>query len=170
MEMSKRRKESLIPLSRQHHYALLLCLRIHRGLKSHSSDLNWLQKQVQKTLQFFESDLLPHFHAEETTLFPLSLKIAESAKVTEELWKEHEEIRSRMESLRRLMTSSEMSTLSESLKAFADLLEMHIRKEERGLFPIYEEKVTPETDREIGEKIFEQIGSAMQPTNLKLLE
>ena len=56
-----RRHESLIPLSREHQYGLLVCLRIHRGMENHRADLDWLSDRAEKVIRFFESDLRMHF-------------------------------------------------------------------------------------------------------------
>jgi hemerythrin-like domain-containing protein len=52
---------------------------------------------------------------------------------------------------------------------FADTLEAHIRKEERELFPIYEQQASPETIVRVERAIFSLIGSATQPRNPELL-
>ena len=51
---SNRRHESLIPLSREHHYGLPVCLRIHRGIENHQADVSWLSERADKVIRFFE--------------------------------------------------------------------------------------------------------------------
>jgi len=53
MTASSRRHDSLIPLSREHQYALMLCLRIHRGLIEHDRDANWLVVKAWQAVRFF---------------------------------------------------------------------------------------------------------------------
>ena len=65
-----RRHESIIPLSREHQYGLLECLRIHRGIEGHRTDVSRLSERAEKVIRFFESDLKKHFKAEERVLFP----------------------------------------------------------------------------------------------------
>jgi iron-sulfur cluster repair protein YtfE (RIC family) len=170
MKRAKRRRESIIPLSREHQYALLLCLRIHRGVEKHRKDLNWLHEQTRKTIQFFDSNLAAHFQTEEAVLFPAMANLTDAAALILTLCEEHEEIKRRIEHLRGIEWPSENKTLANALNSFADLLEAHIRKEERQLFPIFEKEVTTEVDRKVGQEILSRIGPALQPKNPELLE
>jgi hemerythrin-like domain-containing protein len=52
---------------------------------------------------------------------------------------------------------------------FADLLESHIRKEERNLFPIYEQQVSEELAQRVAQDISDHIGQALHPKNPGLL-
>jgi hemerythrin-like domain-containing protein len=170
MEKTKRRNDSIIPLSREHHYALLLCLRIHRGVKKYEKDLHWLQEQRRKTILFFETNLVTHFDVEENVLFPAMSGMIVSSELIDLLRKEHEEIRTRIEHFRGMERAGESTALASALNNFADLLEAHIRKEERQLFPIYEQEVTTEADQRVGQDILNRIGTAMQPKHPELLE
>lgn len=163
---SSRRDDSLIPLSRQHQYALLLCLRINRGLIEHNADSEWLQMKAGHAVRFFEGDLLTHFQAEEEFLFPAMLKFQAASELIDHLLAEHKTIRSLIDQLRTAIAGS----LAEMLKQFADTLEAHIRKEERELFPIYEQQASPETISSVQRAIFSMIGSASQPRHPELLK
>jgi len=35
------RHDGVIPLSREHHYGLMVCLRIHQGIEQHKADVDW---------------------------------------------------------------------------------------------------------------------------------
>lgn len=170
MKKAKRRNDSIIPLSREHHYALLLCLRIHRGVKKYEKDSDWLREQTRKSIRFFETNLVAHFDAEEGVLFPAISGMALTTELLDTLYKEHQEIRTRIEHLREMFRSGENTTLASALNSFADLLEAHIRKEERQLFPIYEQEVTKEADRRVGQEILNRIGTGLQPKHPELLE
>ena len=63
----------------------------------------------------------------------------------------------------------EAGLLAAQLNAFADLLEAHIRREERELFPLFEQQVTPEMAQQIGQGIIRLIGQAEQPRVPELL-
>jgi hemerythrin-like domain-containing protein len=165
METSSRRDDSLIPLSREHQYALMLCLRIHRGLIEHDSDTNWLQMKAGVAVRFFEGELTAHFQAEEEVLFPAMRELSGAQRIIDELLVEHEQMRRLIDQLRQI----ELSSLAPTLKEFADALEAHIRKEERELFPIYEQQASPETIVRVERAIFSLIGSASQPRNPELL-
>ena len=169
MKKSKRRQDSLIPLSRQHHYALVLCLRINRGLKTNGGDINWLRSQSRKATQFFESDLVPHFQAEEAVLFPAMSAMLNAAQLLSSLLDEHKNIREQIGLLRRLEMEREPAVIAKALIDLASMLEAHIRKEERQLFPIYEDQASSTNDAAVGEKILELIGTASQPSDPSLL-
>ena len=141
MTDSSRRHDSLIPLSREHQYGLMLCLRIHRGLIEHDADKDWLQMKAGVAVRFFEGELLTHFQAEEEFLFPAMRDLLDAMPIIGELLAEHEKMRRLIDQLRQ----SEAGSLASTLKEFADTLEAHIRKEERELFPIYEQQASPET-------------------------
>ena len=129
---SSRRHDSLIPLSREHHYALMLCLRINRGLTEREHDQDWLREKREQVSQFFADDLAAHFTAEEEVLFPAMREQEDAALLLDELSTEHR----KLEALALRVQSSEGRSLAAALKEFAGLLEKHIRKEERQLFPI----------------------------------
>ncbi|MEK6285735.1 MAG: hemerythrin domain-containing protein [Acidobacteriota bacterium] len=165
MTTSARRNDSLIPLSREHQYALMLCLRIHRGLIEHDADANWLQMKAGVAVRFFEGELAAHFQAEEEVLFPAMRELSGAQQIIDELLVEHGKMRRLIDELRQI----ELSSLASTLKEFADTLEAHIRKEERELFPIYEQQASPEIVFRVERAIFSLIGSAAQPRNPELL-
>ena len=115
------RDPNLVPLSRQHFRALVLCMRIHRK----RAECSVLQREM---LQLYSDDVRFHFQAEERFLFPAARRITALAPLVRELRAEHTR-------LRRAFAAARRRTLkAEELTRFADLLEGHIRKEERRLF------------------------------------
>jgi hemerythrin-like domain-containing protein len=165
MTESSRRHDSLIPLSREHQYALMLCLRIHRGLIEHDEDAKWAQMKAGQAVRFFDGELVTHFQAEEEFLFPAMRELSGASRIIDEMLAEHEKLRGLIDQLRRIEPGSPASTIKE----FADTLEAHIRKEERELFPIYEQQASPETISRVERAILSLIGSASQPRNPELL-
>ena len=96
-----------------------------------------LKERAREVKTFVETNLGPHFQAEEEVLFPLMRSLVpESQPILESLLREHIHIR---ESVARL---AEDSNLGKELFDLGDLLERHIRTEERELFPLYESRVT----------------------------
>lgn len=163
---SSRRHDSLIPLSREHQCGLMLCLRIHRGLVEQGANSNWLETKAGHAVRFFEGDLVAHFQAEEEVLFPAMRDLSGAGLIIDELLVEHAKMRRLVDQLR----GNEISSLAETLKEFADTLEAHIRKEERELFPIYEEQASPAMISLVERGIFGLIGSASQPRHPELLK
>jgi iron-sulfur cluster repair protein YtfE (RIC family) len=165
MTDSSRRHESLIPLSREHQYALMLCLRIHRGLIEHNTDASWLQMKASVAVRFFESELAAHFRAEEEVLFPEMRELSGAPRIIDGLLEEHEKMKRLVDRL----GEPEPDSLGSTLKELADTLEAHIRREERELFPIYEQQASPEIIFRVERAISSLIGSASQPRNPELL-
>lgn len=161
-----RRHNSLVPLSHEHHYALILCLRIHKGLPEHRTDRDWIRIKVGHAIEFFETELVVHFQAEERFLFPEMRDMAEAREILDELLAEHRKMDRLVKQLRDRGGESLVSALTE----FADTLEAHIRKEERALFPVYEREASPETISRVERAIFELIGSASRPRHPELLK
>ena len=77
-----KRDASLVPLSRQHFHALVLCMRIHRKRAERSV----LQREM---LELWSDDVRFHFQAEEKFLFPAARRIAPLAPLVRELRAEH---------------------------------------------------------------------------------
>ncbi|HSE98744.1 MAG TPA: hemerythrin domain-containing protein [Blastocatellia bacterium] len=163
---SSRRHESLIPLSREHHYGLMLCLRIHRRLPLHRDDGAWLRAKAAQTVEFFSMDLTAHFKAEEDALFPAMRGFSGASILLNELISEHREL----ERLAEQLGGAEVAQLAEALVRFADLLEAHIRKEERDLFPLYEEQAANDLAAKVGRAIRDYVGDAIQPRDPELLK
>ena len=135
------RDPNLVPLSRQHFRVLVLCMRIHRK----RAERIVLQREM---LQLYSDDVRFHFQAEEKSLFPAARRIAALAPLVRELRAEHTRLR------RAFATARRRTLKAEELTRFADLLEGHIRKEERQLFEQCQKQMSA---KELGE-----IGRSMQ--------
>ncbi|MEP6260605.1 MAG: hemerythrin domain-containing protein [Gillisia sp.] len=118
MQKPIKRHESLIPLSRDHHHGLLLSWKIRTGEKKGIST----QRIYSYANYFFNSQLVPHFRLEENNVFPL---LGAEDPLVKQALKEHRELES--------LFTKENGT-GEDLTAIANLLEQHIRFEERILF------------------------------------
>jgi hemerythrin-like domain-containing protein len=119
------RNKNLVVLSRQHHHALALCVRLDRALQAGPVDAEAWQSEI---VQHFEQEVSVHFAAEETELFPVAAKFEELKPLVDELLAEHE-------LLRVLFAGAAARSLDTvSLAEFGDRWSKHIRKEERQLF------------------------------------
>jgi hemerythrin-like domain-containing protein len=133
-----KRDPSLIPLSHDHHHALVRVFEIRRALQANAG----LAAEVTRTQDFFESDLKPHFRAEEEVLLPaLARYVGEDDPMIVRLASDHRSLEAVVEELERE---------AGALAAFADSLEGHVRFEERELFQLYQEQV-PEDERRMVE-------------------
>jgi hemerythrin-like domain-containing protein len=153
---SARRHESLIPLSREHNHGLMLCLRVRRMLGLPSVDETLVCDTAADIAQFVATDLAAHFQAEEEVLFPAMRGFSEVPLINE-LVSEHREL----EALAKRLSELKAKELVGALGRFADLLESHIRKEERALFPLYERLVSEEAAAEIGYAVKLLIGDGI---------
>ena len=124
-----KRHESIVALSREHHFGLLFCWKIRQGLK----------KQVQPERMepyvkyFWENHLFRHFNEEENLLFA-SLKDS----LVEQAISDHKHIQQLVEEI-----ILQKPVQADQLALLATAIDTHIRFEERTLFP-HLEKELPE--------------------------
>lgn len=144
------RHRSLIPLSHDHHHGLALALRCRKQAlgQSKPAGIAGLRQRVEEFRRFVSDNLERHFRAEEEILFPFIRSVApDSEPLIEDLVRGHRQIR---ECSRRLEEDSAMARL---LFDVGDLLERHIRREERELFPLFENHAGPTETARIEEEI-----------------
>ena len=132
------RHASLVPLSQDHHHGLALALRCRKQSLGQIRPMGaeGLRERAKEFLAFYASNLIPHFRAEEEVLFPLLRSVVPgSGEMIDELVRNHAQIRAAIPQL-------EAGTgLAKLIFDLGDLLERHIRKEERELFPLFEQHV-----------------------------
>ncbi len=139
-----KRHPALIPLSHDHHHGLALALRCrkHSLGQLNPGDPAAMEACAAEASRFFNENLAPHFEAEETVLFPLMTAHKECRELVAQLQGEHRQFRRMVE------TAGEPGGPRKFLFDFGDLLEQHIRSEERELFPAFEALVPePEAER-----------------------
>jgi iron-sulfur cluster repair protein YtfE (RIC family) len=140
-----KRSKELVPLSKDHHDALLLCWKIRQGLKNKIVT----ERIAAYVLCFFENDLMSHFCQEEELVFNL-LPARDTMKL--EALKQHDALNRIYMSLKNQTgTKSE----EELLHQFEQELNDHIRFEERELFPYIEKNADPILFKESGKQIEE---------------
>jgi hypothetical protein len=123
-----KRNEYIIPLSRDHHFGLLFCWKIRRGLALKAEP----DRICAYIAYFWESHLKKHFEEEETLLF-----LPDDPDCRKAI-SEHKQIATLIEQL------TDMGcTDGSQLTKLSDLVEAHIRYEERELFPHLEATLTP---------------------------
>jgi len=136
-----RRHPSLMPLSHDHHHGLALALRCRKQALGQIKPMGiqGLRERADEVRGFFSKNLESHFQAEEKILFPMmSSCVSESQPLIQRLIDEHGKIRAAVRKLRGDAGAAKI------LFDFGDLLEGHIRREERELFPLFERCVTLE--------------------------
>ena len=132
------RHPALIPLSHDHHHGLALALRCRKQAlgQLRPMGVKGLKERAGEFREFFANQLVPHFRAEEEVLFPqMRALVPESESIIEQLIRDHQQLRAAMPQLESGVG------LGKLVFDLGDLLERHIRKEERELFPLFEQHV-----------------------------
>lgn len=130
-----KRSEQLAPLSREHHDGLLFAWKIKQGIDNHTP----LEKLRQYALWYWRHHIKPHFYQEEKILLPYLPADNPQAK---RMLEEHDHIRE-------LILGLDDEPDKRTLVILADLVNHHIRFEERELFATLEEILPPEKLDEI---------------------
>ncbi len=120
-----KRKVNLQPLSRDHHQGLLFVWKIRQGLKTDAT----LKEMSAYAAWFWEQHLAPHFLLEEKYLLTL-LPVAHPLALR--MLAEHK-------SIHEAILSIEIEPDRNELTRLCDLLETHIRFEEREYFTYLED-------------------------------
>ena len=93
-----------------------------------------LRQRAKEFLGLYAAELDSHFRAEEEILFPeMRTRLPDSRPLIDELVRDHETIR------RGLPQLEAGTALGKLIFDLGDLLERHIRREERELFPLFEQ-------------------------------
>lgn len=131
-----RRHESLIPLAKDHYEGLLLV----QQLREHNRSImtGWPKTPTDQTQD------------EEQALFPpASERVPASRTIVQELLREHRTIEEEVAQFRNASGNYPADALQQS----ATLLEEHIRKEDRVLFPLLESEAAPEVLEAMRQKL-----------------
>lgn len=149
------RNQNLIPLSHQHQHALAFCVRIDRALASPAAmDTGTIQQEICK---LYDDELGTHFQAEERYLFAVAEKIGDLSSLVDELRIEHGLIR------RGVKRAEARDLTTSDIQVFAASLSAHIRKEERELFEVLQQRLSAEELDRVGRKIASLLGPVSQP-------
>lgn len=144
------RHKSLIPLSKDHYEGLLLAQQIRAN---RIMMIGWPadpEDRARFVARFYDEHLKIHFTAEEESLFPfVNLYVPQASVLVEELVAEH----GRIKDLIARFAKPDVSTVEKELSNFSEILERHIRKEERRLFPLFENNAPQEILAQAQEKI-----------------
>jgi iron-sulfur cluster repair protein YtfE (RIC family) len=128
-----KRHKALAHLSREHHGALILSRLIQKNAPAYKELPLTTEGKVDYALKFYESELITHFKDEEGVLNLVKRINAELDLLIEIILKEHEDLHVKFQSLR------QPSDFIVKLDQLGKMLENHVRKEERELFPLIQE-------------------------------
>ena len=147
-----KRHESLVPLSRDHHFGLIMAQRLILG-RATNPRADWPTdrvRQVPRLIAFFDADLRAHFEIEEAHVFPAAGRdLAGGGRLVAALLADHDAMRAMI----RGFEADPSAGLDERLPAFGHLLKAHIHREERQLFEQMQAACDPGELRAIGARV-----------------
>ena len=128
-----KRHETLAPLSREHHGALVLARLLRNDAPVYKGLPEQPEAKAVYALNFFKTNLQEHFSKEETLLDEVKKCNGSIEMLAGEIISEHQQLSKMFELLQ------DTKNLPAILDKLGRLLEEHIRKEERILFPLIQE-------------------------------
>jgi hypothetical protein len=138
--MPVKRNQHIVQLSKDHHFTLLFCWKIRKGLRL-KVEVSRIKNYV---AYFWQTHMRPHFIDEETILFA-------PVKNDDAVWRalnEHAVIKQQTDTIMGLENVEPLQ-----LRALADMVENHVRYEERKLFPHLENILTEDQLKQIGNEL-----------------
>ncbi len=149
-----RRHDSLIPLSREHHSALVMAMRIDREVPD--ADEAGVRGVYDALIAFWAQGLLPHFRAENECLLA---RLVRHVDVESELVRRTERDHLGMEALvARMRDTDDLEVHRELLLEFAKTIRAHIRWEEDVLFNETERLLTEAEIAALGADVADRVG------------
>lgn len=147
-----KRDKRLHPLSWDHHAALTSVVFTRKHIKA-GAGIERLQQVAIEYAAFYEVGLRPHFRHEEEWLLPRFLRHVEAEDTgVVRLLTDHVKLHRLILDLSETLASGR--DLISPLTALADLLETHVRFEERELFPRIEAALTVDELTQLGEYLW----------------
>ncbi|XVJ65484.1 MAG: hemerythrin domain-containing protein [Lacibacter sp.] len=154
-----KRDAHLQPLSRQHHNALMAVLLLKKGVQK-KAEIQVMQDFI---LTVWNDELQPHFEAEEKWL-PATTQQSTLALLHQRMLQEHDVIRNYIYQFYTILTSIE------TIQAFYELLEQHVRFEEREYFPALEQYLSVNELQSIGTHLVDKPGQSCAQFPVKFWE
>ena len=143
-----KRHPALHPLSHDHHQGLILAQQLKKGVPQYKGMPSTLEDKKDYAVSFYKSELVKHFKDEEEILFPSVLRKNEKVdSLVQEVISEHRNIESLVNELEKT------NQLENVMDELGQLLEKHIRNEERVLFVEIENILSDDELKIIGEKL-----------------
>jgi hypothetical protein len=139
---SLRRDPALVPLSHDHHDGLMAAVRLKKGKSAYSAEPDI----AESIRQLWEDDLCAHFEQEEQVLFAYEWP-AEIREMVDRATDEHRQMRALVDDALKQDHSTDIA------RRLGELLESHIRFEERVMFGAMQSHLTEEEIASIGSAI-----------------
>ncbi|HMJ46546.1 MAG TPA: hemerythrin domain-containing protein [Ferruginibacter sp.] len=138
-----KRSESLAPLSREHHSALILAQLLKRGAPAYKDLPTSPREKAAYAIKMFDDSLKEHFRKEEILIEKVEGCHEDIKKLGEEIIMEHGQLTNAFNML------GKETDLEVAMDQLGSELDKHIRKEERVLFPLIEKYCSEEVLRGI---------------------
>lgn len=122
-----KREDFLKPLSREHHHGLLFCWKIRSGIRKNIE----IKRVVNYANWFYQNYLTPHFYFENNFIYPV---LPDSHQAIIQATEEHLSIKCLFENAQKDAVI---------LLSIAQQIENHIRYEERIIFNLIQELISP---------------------------
>jgi quercetin dioxygenase-like cupin family protein len=132
-----KRHPALTPLSHDHHHALVEARRLRDAADGDSDP----EAVAAAFADFFAAVSVPHFREEEEMPFPLVAASDEARPLVVEALLDHQRLHALVAGLQR------SSDVCGSMREIGELLEAHVRREERELFPLIEQLAAGQLER-----------------------
>ncbi|MBI5310591.1 MAG: hemerythrin domain-containing protein [Actinobacteria bacterium] len=143
--MAGKRDQALVPLSHDHHHALVIAMLLRRATDENAPGT------LHAFLDFWHSDCREHFRVEEEVLFPVfAASQGEDHPLLRKALDDHAEIRG----LAAQLEAGERPG-GQVLNELGEMLSAHVRLEEREIFPLIEERLPAGDLAVLGERIGE---------------
>ena len=133
-----KRHPAFTPLSRDHHRTLLLAQSIKKGAHQFRGMATTDEGKRAEVILHFEEHLKDHFRKEEKVFAECRNVSPKIDELITEIIQEHRRIEELIQDL------TEGNEITNTLNTLGFLLEKHIRKEERQLFELLQEKLSAE--------------------------
>ena len=138
-----KRHESLAPLSREHHSALILAQLLKKGTPAYKGLPSDIPGKIKYAMGMFNGSLKEHFRKEELLIEKVRHCHADIERSGADIIAEHEHLATLFLNLDRSVNPVD------SMDHLGNFLDMHIRKEERVLFPLVQQHCPEEVLKEI---------------------
>ena len=128
-----KRHPALIPLSREHHGALILARLLQKDAPVYKGLPTDTQGKAEYAYKFYQEELVKHFEDEERVLKLVTGVESNLDLMIKTIYREHQELHKLFQSI------DNHPDLTSHLDQIGKTLETHVRKEERELFPLMQE-------------------------------
>jgi hemerythrin-like domain-containing protein len=149
--MSLKRDPALVPLSRDHHFALMQALFLRRAAEAPLHTGRGAVTVAEAYLAYYHEELCGHIADEEEALIPLTSHVA--PEQAQRLLTEHEDLRALTALLRQALADG--LDPRPAMQDLGERLHDHVRFEERIFFEVIQDRLTAKDLEAVGRSILE---------------